>query len=163
MARSCLKELPHHRLTDLAEYFHISTEGAHRALNDCMMNQKCYEKMGILMKETGTLLSDTDVCPRCGGQLIKRNGRFGPFYGCGNFPKCRYTRNWVVIFVKMCLNKIDVQRRVLTAWRVMRGVACRISGSWRRRKGGFGISFKASAKLIIFSEFACFFRWYVIT
>ncbi len=91
MARSCLKELSHHRLTDLADYFHISAEGAHRALNDCMMNQKCYEKMGILMKETGTLLPDTDVCPRCGGQLIKRNGRFGPFYGCSNFPKCRYT------------------------------------------------------------------------
>lgn len=95
MARSCLKELPHHRLTDLAGYFHISTKGAHRALNDCMMNQKCYEKMGILMKETGTMLPDTDVCPRCGGQLIKRNGRFGPFYGCGNFPKCRYTRNFL--------------------------------------------------------------------
>ena len=27
MARSCLKELSHHRLTDLAAYFHISTEG----------------------------------------------------------------------------------------------------------------------------------------
>lgn len=95
MARNCLKELPHHRLTDLAVYFHISTEGAHRALNDCMMNQGCYEEMGKLMKEAGSQLPETESCPRCGGQLIKRSGRFGPFYGCGNFPKCRYTRNEV--------------------------------------------------------------------
>ena len=93
MARSCLKELSHHRLTDLAAYFHISTEGAHRALNDCMMNQKCYEEMGKLMKETGSQLPETESCPRCGGQLMKRSGRFGTFYGCSNFPRCRYTRN----------------------------------------------------------------------
>ena len=92
MARSCLK-LSHHRLTDLAAYFHISTEGAHRALNDCMMNQKCYEEMGKLMKETGSQLPETESCPRCGGQLMKRSGRFGTFYGCSNFPRCRYTRN----------------------------------------------------------------------
>lgn len=92
MARSCLRELPHHRLTDLAQHFHISTEGAHRALNDCVMNQKCYENMGAFMKKKGSLLSDTEACPRCGGQLIKRSGKFGPFYGCCNFPRCRYTK-----------------------------------------------------------------------
>lgn len=31
-------------------------------------------------------------CPQCGeGHLIKRNGKFGLFYGCSNYPKCRYT------------------------------------------------------------------------
>lgn len=91
MARNCLKELSHHRLVDLAAYFHISTEGAHRALNDCMMNQKCFEEMGKCMK--GSNDSQAEKCPRCGGELIRRNGRYGPFYGCGNYPKCRYTRN----------------------------------------------------------------------
>lgn len=33
------------------------------------------------------------VCPRCGGQLILREGQFGQFYGCSNFPNCRYTHN----------------------------------------------------------------------
>ena len=33
------------------------------------------------------------VCPRCGGQLVERNGKNGVFIGCSNFPKCRYTRN----------------------------------------------------------------------
>ncbi|MCZ0630709.1 topoisomerase DNA-binding C4 zinc finger domain-containing protein [[Ruminococcus] gnavus] len=33
------------------------------------------------------------VCPKCGGEMIRRNGRYGEFWGCGNFPKCRYTQN----------------------------------------------------------------------
>ncbi len=45
MSRRKLPELAHHKLVDLAEYYHISTAGAHRALADCMMNQKCYEYM----------------------------------------------------------------------------------------------------------------------
>lgn len=93
MARSCMKELAHHRLVDLAAYFHISTEGAHRALNDCMMNQKCYEEMGRRMGTAGDDPKVQEKCPRCGGELVKRNGRYGPFYGCSNYPGCRYTRN----------------------------------------------------------------------
>ena len=30
-------------------------------------------------------------CPRCGGELVLRNGKYGKFYGCSNYPKCRYT------------------------------------------------------------------------
>jgi len=33
------------------------------------------------------------VCPRCGGKLIEREGRYGKFLGCENYPKCRYTEN----------------------------------------------------------------------
>lgn len=33
------------------------------------------------------------VCPRCGGQLVLRHGKFGPFYGCSNYPKCKFTLN----------------------------------------------------------------------
>ena len=29
-------------------------------------------------------------CPRCGGTLILRHGPYGPFYGCSNYPRCRY-------------------------------------------------------------------------
>ena len=31
------------------------------------------------------------ICPRCGGQIIKRQGKYGYFYGCSNYPKCRFT------------------------------------------------------------------------
>ncbi len=30
-------------------------------------------------------------CPRCGGDLVIRNGKYGTFYGCSNYPKCRFT------------------------------------------------------------------------
>ena len=31
------------------------------------------------------------ICPKCGGQLIKRNGKYGSFHGCSNYPKCKFT------------------------------------------------------------------------
>ena len=35
------------------------------------------------------------LCPRCGGHLVKRNGRCGSFYGCSNYPNCKFTmKSW---------------------------------------------------------------------
>lgn len=34
-----------------------------------------------------------EKCPNCGGELVKRKGRFGEFIACLNFPKCKYTKN----------------------------------------------------------------------
>lgn len=31
-------------------------------------------------------------CERCGSELVLRKGKFGQFYGCSSFPKCRYTK-----------------------------------------------------------------------
>jgi DNA topoisomerase-1 len=30
-------------------------------------------------------------CPKCGEELLIRNGRFGKFIGCSGFPECRHT------------------------------------------------------------------------
>ncbi len=87
-ARICLPQLGHYKLTDIASHFSIKTDGAHRALNDCIMNQKCYEKMGKLLNQ-----EDVVICPQCGGPMVKRNGRYGEFYGCSNFPNCRFSMN----------------------------------------------------------------------
>lgn len=32
-----------------------------------------------------------NICPRCGGALTERDGKYGVFYGCSNFPKCKFT------------------------------------------------------------------------
>ncbi len=45
MARKCFPDWKRRRLVDLAEYYGLETEGAHRALFDCIMNQKVYECM----------------------------------------------------------------------------------------------------------------------
>ena len=33
------------------------------------------------------------ICERCGGQMKLRNGKFGPFWGCSNYPNCKNTRS----------------------------------------------------------------------
>lgn len=32
-------------------------------------------------------------CPQCGGNLILRQGKYGHFYGCSNYPNCKFTLN----------------------------------------------------------------------
>ena len=31
-------------------------------------------------------------CPKCGGNLVLRTGKYGKFIGCSNYPKCTYTK-----------------------------------------------------------------------
>jgi len=31
------------------------------------------------------------ICPKCGAPILIRLGRFGKFYSCSRFPKCKYT------------------------------------------------------------------------
>lgn len=33
------------------------------------------------------------ICPRCGADLVLRNGNNGKFYGCAKYPKCNFTKN----------------------------------------------------------------------
>lgn len=100
LAKSCLPQLKHYKLTDLSEHFGFATEGAHRALADCRMNQKCYEALLKIQKERQkerlhmeSREQQDACCPECGCVLVKRSGRFGMFWGCSGFPACRYTKN----------------------------------------------------------------------
>ena len=34
-----------------------------------------------------------NICPKCGGLLVIRNGKYGKFKGCRNFPECKFTTN----------------------------------------------------------------------
>ena len=44
------------------------------------------EDAPAVVQETG------ESCPECEKPLIRRFGRFGPFFACSGFPECRYTR-----------------------------------------------------------------------
>ncbi len=33
-----------------------------------------------------------DKCPNCGGDLLVKSGRFGPFIACTKYPECRFTK-----------------------------------------------------------------------
>ena len=37
-----------------------------------------------------------EACPECGSELYIREGRYGRFIGCSNYPECKYTRQIVV-------------------------------------------------------------------
>lgn len=45
ISRKLLPELDHHRLCDLADYYKISTQNAHRAENDAEATQECYSHL----------------------------------------------------------------------------------------------------------------------
>ncbi len=34
------------------------------------------------------------ICPNCSGKLLIRNGKYGPFYGCSNYPNCKFTQSF---------------------------------------------------------------------
>ncbi len=34
------------------------------------------------------------ICPKCNGQLVLRKGRYGQFYGCANYPNCKFTMKY---------------------------------------------------------------------
>ncbi len=33
------------------------------------------------------------TCPDCGGECSQKTGRFGPYFGCTKYPKCRFVAN----------------------------------------------------------------------
>lgn len=37
---------------------------------------------------------DNMICPRCNGELQLRNGKNGKFYGCSNYPRCKFTMSY---------------------------------------------------------------------
>ena len=47
-----------------------------------------------LVEEAAVQKTETEElkCARCGSELVLRKGKFGQFYGCSSFPKCRYTK-----------------------------------------------------------------------
>lgn len=49
------------------------------------------------VKQIKKKFASTDVCPVCGGKLVLRTAKQGrnagnQFYGCSNYPKCKYTK-----------------------------------------------------------------------
>ncbi len=86
-----LPELKGHKLVNLAEYYGLSSEGAHRALVDCHMNHKVYEHLADEIKNPSVYAQHIRLCPECGNVVILKNGRYGKFWGCTGYPKCRFT------------------------------------------------------------------------
>ena len=35
------------------------------------------------------------LCPKCGSEPVLKRGKYGNFYGCHNFSKCKYTKTLI--------------------------------------------------------------------
>lgn len=42
-------------------------------------------------KEDLEMYKEKKMCPYCKVPLVLRKGKYGEFYGCRNYPKCKYT------------------------------------------------------------------------
>lgn len=52
--------------------------------------KKHIKNIKIDIKETKEKIQN-GICPKCGSQLVVRNGKYGKFIGCSKYPKCKYT------------------------------------------------------------------------
>ena len=43
-----------------------------------------------------------EICPECGSPLVVRNGKFGEFVACSNYPTCKYIKKDEVQIVEIC-------------------------------------------------------------
>lgn len=76
----------------LTEQDVISVENLIRSANvDSVRNRKAHKEAIKKRIAENDKKIEQGICPSCGGNLVARNGKRGPFYGCSNYPKCRYT------------------------------------------------------------------------
>lgn len=89
---------------------------------DCLGARKIDGTVMEGPKETG------EDCPKCGkGKLLEREGRFGKFIACANYPKCKFIKN----------DEANMQTT---------GVKCPMckKGEMAERKGRFGIFYSCT-------------------
>jgi hypothetical protein len=65
-----------------------------------LLSDKKVEELGLLenfhkenLANKLSRHSGSGPCPSCGSKTVLKRGRYGRFYGCINFPKCRGSRN----------------------------------------------------------------------
>ena len=58
--------------------------------------EKTLEKVGEAARVKIEVEKTDEICPQDGGHLVIRIGRFGKFLACENFPKCKFTKPFVV-------------------------------------------------------------------
>jgi DNA topoisomerase-1 len=56
------------------------------------------------IKKEREIITD-EKCPECDGNLKIKEGRFGQFLACSNFPKCRFTKRMLKKVGMKCPNQ----------------------------------------------------------
>ena len=60
-------------------------------IKDKKIRKKHIENIKTKIKDDNKKV-DEMICPKCSGALLIKNGKYGSFIGCSNYPKCRFFR-----------------------------------------------------------------------
>ncbi|MCX8082139.1 MAG: type I DNA topoisomerase [bacterium] len=60
-----------------------------------VMLENAKEKVSEYNEIFNRVLAENRVCPKCKASLVVKNGRYGVFLGCSNFPRCTFTERIV--------------------------------------------------------------------
>lgn len=62
----------------------------------CSGKPECKNKKNVKTGPDGKITIVESIahgtCPKCGGKLIEKKGRFGRFLACSNYPECKHTQ-----------------------------------------------------------------------
>lgn len=77
---------------------YLSEEEVHRIhqkIVDLNSKEKNTRKSHVKKAKTNRKRNaNSKTCPRCGGNLIPKDGKYGLFYSCSSFPNCNYTKDY---------------------------------------------------------------------
>jgi DNA topoisomerase I len=80
--------------------------------------ERTMEKVSLEPEKTG------EICPEDGGELVIKQGRYGRFVGCSNYPACRFTKPLVAKLGVLCpKDKGEIVERRTRQGRIFYGCA----------------------------------------
>lgn len=83
---------------------HIANQVSKLIISDkkAKKEHKKYVKSNIYERERNI---KAFICPNCKGELVIRKGEYGQFYGCSNFPTCKFSTKNITLAVASLLQR----------------------------------------------------------
>lgn len=83
-------------------------EIADSKINNVEVLREFYDKFEPLVEDAFKNMEKREAektgefCPNCGSPLVIRNGRYGEFVACSNYPECKYIKKEEVSILEVC-------------------------------------------------------------
>lgn len=77
-------------------------------LNNVEVLKEFYDKFEPLVEDAFQNMEKKEAehtgetCPECGSPLVFRNGRYGQFIACSNYPECKYIKKEETAVIEIC-------------------------------------------------------------
>ena len=79
---------------EIDHIFPVSKGGKSNYDNLQTLCHRCNYSKSNKIEYRHKLNSISPKCPVCGGPLLIKQGKYGQFYGCGNYPQCKYIKRY---------------------------------------------------------------------